>query len=84
MATFKIDGSNQFMRESVENCNKILDGNRTVDLFGYCRVDPKVPIEETTESLGQLAKKGKIGVFNCPNSNWKQLEGRQKFLELTW
>lgn len=61
MATFEIDGSAQNMRKSVERCSKILDGKKTIDVFGPGRVDKNVPIEETVKALGQLVKEGKIG-----------------------
>ena len=49
------------MRIMVDSCNKILDGKKKIDIFGCGRVDPEVPIEITTEVLGQLVMEGKIG-----------------------
>jgi pyridoxine 4-dehydrogenase len=61
MATFQIDGSPGAMRRMVDNCNKILDGKKSLDIFGCGRVDPNISIETTIEALGQLVKEGKIG-----------------------
>ena len=61
MATFQIDGSPEAMRKMVDNCNKILDGKKSIDVFGCARVDLNVPIETTVEALGQLVEEGKIG-----------------------
>jgi pyridoxine 4-dehydrogenase len=61
MATFQMDGSAEGMRRMVDNCNKILDGKKKIDIFGCARVVPDVPIEVTVEALGQLVKEGKIG-----------------------
>jgi pyridoxine 4-dehydrogenase len=59
--TFQIDCSAEGMRKCVENANKILDGKKSIDIFGPARVDPKVPIETTIGALEQLMKEGKIG-----------------------
>ena len=61
MATFQMDGSPEAMRRMVDSCNQILDGKKSIDVFGCGRVDPQVPIETTVEALGQLVKEGKIG-----------------------
>jgi pyridoxine 4-dehydrogenase len=61
MATFHIDCSPEAMRKFVVNANKILDGKKSIDIFGCCRVDPKIPIESTVEALGKLVEEGKIG-----------------------
>jgi len=49
------------LRNSVDNANKILDGENCIDVFGPAEVDPKVPIETASEVLAQLLKGGKIG-----------------------
>ena len=54
------DGSPEGVRSSVENCVKLLDGRKTLDLFECARVDHDVPIETTIEALGELVKEGKI------------------------
>jgi hypothetical protein len=55
------DGSSEGVRRSVENCLKILDGKKKIDIFEYARVDKRVPIEETLKSLKEYVKAGKIG-----------------------
>jgi pyridoxine 4-dehydrogenase len=61
MATFKIDGSPEAMRKKVDDCNKILDGKKFIDVFGCARVDPEIPVEQTVLTLQELVKEGKIG-----------------------
>jgi pyridoxine 4-dehydrogenase len=56
-APFQLDGSAEGMRRMVDNCNKILDGKKKIDIFGCGRVDPNVPVEVTVEALGQLVKR---------------------------
>lgn len=46
---------------SIENCLKVLDGIKKIDIFECARVDPNVPIEETIGYLAEFVKDGKIG-----------------------
>lgn len=57
----KPDGSAKNVRRSVEECLRVLDGTKTIDLFECARVDPTVPFEETMETLAELVREGKIG-----------------------
>ncbi|RDW69995.1 hypothetical protein BP5796_08392 [Coleophoma crateriformis] len=60
-AKFDLDAGPDAMRGMVENSNKILDGKKTIDIFGPARVDPNYSVEKTVEGLAQLVKEGKIG-----------------------
>lgn len=55
------DGSEKGTRRSVDECLRLLDGKKKLDLFECARVDPKVPIEETIKTLAQYVKEGKLG-----------------------
>ena len=57
----KIDGSAANVRRSVDECLRILDGKKKIDIFEPGRVDPDVPLEETLNALGECVKEGKIG-----------------------
>jgi pyridoxine 4-dehydrogenase len=55
------NGSEQFVRESVEECLKILPRNiKKIDIFQCARVDPSTPIETTMQTLKKLVDEGKI------------------------
>lgn len=54
------DGSEKGVRRSVDECLRILDGKKQLDIFECARVDPETPIEETIGVLAQLVKEGKI------------------------
>ncbi|KAI4594295.1 Pyridoxine 4-dehydrogenase [Pestalotiopsis sp. 9143b] len=49
------------VRESLENCAKILRPVKKIDTFGPTRIDPSVPLEETIETLKEVVGEGKIG-----------------------
>ncbi|KAL6719445.1 hypothetical protein ACLMJK_003685 [Lecanora helva] len=55
------DGSRQGIRNSIENCLKILDGKKAIEIFKPARVDPKVDIEDTVAAIAEYVKAGKIG-----------------------
>lgn len=55
------DGSRTNVRRSVEDCLKILDGKKSIDIFECARVDPKTPVETTIKALAELVQEGKIG-----------------------
>ncbi|OAP60718.1 hypothetical protein AYL99_05720 [Fonsecaea erecta] len=57
----KPDGSAANIRRSVEDCLKVLDGTKSIDIFECARLDHNVPLEETIGALAQLVKEGKIG-----------------------
>lgn len=61
MTSFELDCSAKVMRQKVDECNKILDRKKFIDIFGPARVDPNVPIETTVAALHDLVKEGKIG-----------------------
>jgi len=55
------DGTPEGVKRSVENCLKVLDGKKSIDIFESARVDPKTPIETTLKALEEYVKAGKIG-----------------------
>lgn len=55
------DGTPEGVKRSVENCLKVLDGKKSIDIFESARVDPKTPIETTLKALEEYVTAGKIG-----------------------
>jgi pyridoxine 4-dehydrogenase len=56
------DGSEKFVRQSVEQCLQILPPSlKKIDIFQCARVDPNTPIELTMKTLRKLVEEGKIG-----------------------
>jgi pyridoxine 4-dehydrogenase len=55
------DGSAANVRRSVDECLRVLDGTKRIDIFECARVDPNTPIEETIRALAQCVREGKIG-----------------------
>lgn len=55
------DGSRTNVRRSVEDCLKILDGKKSIDIFECARVDPNTPVETSIKALAELVQEGKIG-----------------------
>ncbi|RDL42275.1 NAD(P)-linked oxidoreductase [Venustampulla echinocandica] len=55
------DPSPEGIKRSVENCLKVLDGKKKIDLFESARMDKKTPIEDTVKAIDDYVKAGKIG-----------------------
>lgn len=54
------DGSEENIRRSVDECLRVLDGKKSVDIFECARQDPNTTVEQTVSILAQLVKEGKI------------------------
>ena len=61
LRNMKPDGTEEGVRASVDNCLKLLDGKKKLDLFECARVDPNTPIETTIKALAEYVKAGKLG-----------------------
>lgn len=57
----KIDGSKKNIRRSIDECLKVLDGKKFLDVFEPARQDPAVPLTETMDAMAQYVKEGKMG-----------------------
>lgn len=55
------DGSEENIRRSVDECVRLLDGKKKIDIFECARQDPNFPVEHTVEVLAKCVKEGKIG-----------------------
>ncbi|KAK7563412.1 NADP-dependent oxidoreductase domain-containing protein [Phyllosticta citricarpa] len=63
------DGSREGVQRSIEQCLKILDGKKFLDIFECARVDPNVPIEETIGYIAEYVKAGKVGGISLSECN---------------
>lgn len=55
------DGSEENIRRSVDECLRLLDGKKKLDIFECARQDSAFPVEETIKVLAEYVKEGKIG-----------------------
>ncbi|KAI0143719.1 Aldo/keto reductase [Xylariaceae sp. FL1272] len=82
MKTYSVDCSAEGMRRSFESVNKILDGKKTIDVFGPARIDPKVPIEDTIKGLLALKNEGKIGGIQLSEVNADTIKRASKVAKI--
>lgn len=66
-------GTREGIRASVDECLRVLDGCKTIDIFEMARVDPKVPIETSVHALAELVQEGKIGGIGLSEVNSKTI-----------
>lgn len=57
----KMDGSPEFLRESISKSLEILGPKAKIDMYECARRDPNIPLEQTLTGLADLVKEGKIG-----------------------
>ena len=55
------DGTPQNVRRSIDECLRVLDGKKKLDIFECARVDDKTPIEVTIRAAAEYIKDGKLG-----------------------
>ena len=55
------DGSEKNIRRSVDECLRLLEGKKKLDIFECARQDPAYPVEHTIKVLAEYVKEGKIG-----------------------
>jgi pyridoxine 4-dehydrogenase len=67
--TLMPDGSKQNIQRSIDECLKVLDGKKFLDIFQCARVDPKVPIEDTVSYIAEYVKAGKVGGIGLSEVN---------------
>lgn len=54
-------GSEANVKRSIDECLRVLDGKKKLDLFECARVDPQTPIEITIGAIAEYVKAGKLG-----------------------
>ncbi|TID21272.1 Aldo/keto reductase [Venturia nashicola] len=55
------DGSEANIQRSIDECLRVLDGKKFLDLFECARVDPNTPIETTIAAIDNYVQAGKLG-----------------------
>lgn len=55
------DGSEANIQRSIDECLRVLDGKKFLDLFECARVDPNTPIETTIAAINKYIEAGKLG-----------------------
>ncbi|QIX02102.1 hypothetical protein AMS68_007619 [Peltaster fructicola] len=55
------DGSEKNTQRSIDECLRVLDGKKKLDLFECARVDPKTPVEITMRAIKKYIDAGKLG-----------------------
>jgi len=57
----KNDGSEKNIKRSIDECLKVLDGKKLLDIFEPARLDPGTPLKETLDAMAKYIKEGKLG-----------------------
>lgn len=72
------DNSEKNIRRSIDECLKVLDGKKFLDLFEPARQDPNVPLEETMNAMAEYVKEGKLGGISLSEVTADQIRAAEK------
>lgn len=72
------DNSEKNIRRSIDECLKVLDGKKFLDLFEPARQDPNVPLEETMNAMAKYIEEGKLGGISLSEVTEDQIRNAQK------
>ncbi|KAF2639811.1 Aldo/keto reductase [Massarina eburnea CBS 473.64] len=59
--TLNPDNSEANVSRSIEECLKVLDGKKSLDIFECARLEPNTPIESMIGTIAKYVKAGKVG-----------------------
>lgn len=72
------DNSEKNIQRSIDECLKVLDGKKFLDLFEPARQDPNVPLEETMNAMAKYVQEGKLGGISLSEVTADQIRAAEK------
>ena len=78
----QVDGSPENIKRSIDECLRLLDGKKFLDLFECARVDPKVPVETSIAAINEYVKAGKIGGISLSEVSEKTIRRASKVAKI--
>jgi pyridoxine 4-dehydrogenase len=78
VSKYSIDGSKEGIQRSIDECLRVLDGKKFLDLFECARVDKNVPIEDTISYIAEYVKAGKLGGISLSEASAKTIRRAAK------
>jgi pyridoxine 4-dehydrogenase len=78
----KPNGTPEGVKRSIDECLKVLDGKKFLDIFEYARVDPNVPVETTLAAVNEYVKAGKIGGISLSEIGEKTIRRAAKVVKV--
>ena len=80
--TLEPDGRPENVRRSIEECLRVLDGKKKLDIFECARVDPKVPIEVSLGEAKKYVDAGKIGGIALSEASANSIRRAAKIIKV--
>ena len=77
------DNSEENIRRSIDECLKVLDGKKFLDLFEPARQDPNVPLEETMNAMAKYIQEGKLGGISLSEVTEDQIRNAAKLHKIS-
>jgi pyridoxine 4-dehydrogenase len=77
------DGSPENVKRSIDECLRVLDGKKFLNLFECARVDPNTPIEITIAAINEYVTAGKIGGISLSEVNANTIRRAAKVAKIS-
>lgn len=77
------DGGEANTRRSIEECLRVLDGKKRLDLWEAARVDPKTPVEITMRTANEYIKSGKLGGISLSECSANTIRRAAKVVKIS-
>ena len=69
----KISGTKENISRSIDECLRVLDGKKFIDIFEMARQDPDTPLEESIATMAEYVKENKIGGIGLSEVTQEQI-----------
>jgi pyridoxine 4-dehydrogenase len=76
------DGTPEGIKRSIDQCLRLLDGKKKIDIFECARVDKNTPIEVTMKALESHVKKWDIGGIALSEASAETIERAVKVTKI--
>ena len=70
----KISGTKENISRSIDECLRVLDGTKYIDIFEMARQDSDTPLEESIATMAQYVKENKIGGIGLSEVTQEQIQ----------
>jgi len=77
------DGGEANTRRSIDECLRVLDGKKRLDLWEAARVDPKTPIEITMRTANEYIKSGRLGGISLSECSANSIRRAAKVVKVS-
>lgn len=76
------DTTPENVRRSIDECLRVLDGKKFLDIFECARIKTEVPLEDTLGAMAEYVKAGKLGGVSLSEVNAETIKKAAKITKI--